>query len=178
MLVQAETQVVQLEVPLEPGRLGEAGVVQRLDLGQVRAVRGDLGEHGVAARVAQPRVLGVDAEIRGEDRVVRDEPPDAGLDEVVEAVVERAGVGRGSGPRERDGGQLVGHRSSQRPRFGRASVSAGGGAGAAIRRRHPVDGVGRQAALGARSPAGCGAVSASAPATAWMVCSTSAAEMP
>ncbi len=48
---------------------------------------------------------------------------------------------------------------------------------AAMSRRCPGI-VGGQAALGAGSPAGCGAVSASAPATAWIVRSMSCAEIP
>ena len=51
-LVQVEAEVVELEVALEPGRRGEAGVVQRLDRGEVRAVRGDLVE--TASRLASP----------------------------------------------------------------------------------------------------------------------------
>jgi hypothetical protein len=53
----------------------------------------ELLEDGVAGRVAEAMVLGVDPEISADDRVVADQPPEAALDEVVELVIERAGLG-------------------------------------------------------------------------------------
>ena len=93
-----------------PAGRGQAGRIERLDLREVRLLGGELGEQRVARAVAEAMVLGVDAEIRPDDRVVADDPPEAGLDEVVEAVVERrrhrlAGVGAG----EDDVLESVGH---------------------------------------------------------------------
>ena len=122
-LVQVETEVVQLEVALEPGRRGEAGVVERLDRGEVRAVRGDLGEHGVAARVAQPASprCGCRDTSRGSGC-----PTISRRTRVSTRSYRRSSSGpasrRGSGPRERD--RRSAGRSSvlRRPRCGRAPV--------------------------------------------------------
>ena len=51
-------------------------------------------EDGLAAAVAEQVVVLVQAERGAEHRVVADEPHEARLDEVVERVVERPGVGR------------------------------------------------------------------------------------
>ena len=64
---------MDLEVPLEPGVLREPGLVERLDLGEMLTLVGELLEDRIAAAVAQALVLGVDAEIRREDRVVAQE---------------------------------------------------------------------------------------------------------
>lgn len=166
---------MELEVALEPRRRGEAGLVQRLDGGEVRAVRGDLLDDGVVARVTEPGVLGVDAEVRREDRVVDEQAPDPGLDEVVQAVVEGSRIRGRSG----SGSSIPVSRSVIGPPA--AAMRAGAlrrwERAAAMSRRCPGI-VGGQAALGAGSPAGCGAVSASAPATAWIVRSMSCAEIP
>ena len=103
--------VVELEVALEARpRLDSAGRVDRLDRGQVLALVGELAEERVAAAVAEQVVVVVEAE-RPSPRtgLSRDEPDEPGLDEVVEAVVERAGRGRRRGARERRGGTWVGH---------------------------------------------------------------------
>ena len=54
-----------------------AGRVDRLDRGEVRALRGQLGEDGLAAPVAEQVVVLVEPERRAEDRVVADEPDEA-----------------------------------------------------------------------------------------------------
>ena len=89
--------VVDLEVALEAGVGGEGGLVERLDRREVGLLGRQLAEDGVAGAVAEAMVLGVDAEIRPDERVVGDHPPEAGLDEVVEALVERTGVRCGLG---------------------------------------------------------------------------------
>ena len=89
-------EVVDLEVALE-ARLGrQPGRVDRLDGREVGPVGGDLAEDGVALPVAQAMILGVDADERREVGVVADDPPEALLDEVVEALVERTAVRGGS----------------------------------------------------------------------------------
>src|SRR2546423_11261312 len=60
----------------------------------MRALLGEIVEHRVARAVSEPVVAGMDPEVRAHDRVVVDEPAEARLDEVVQAVVERPGVGR------------------------------------------------------------------------------------
>ena len=97
---QRQADVVELQVPLEPRGGGQPGRIQRLDGGEVGLLLGDLVLDRVPARVAQAVVLAVDAEVGGHDRVVGEQAPDAGLDEVVEAVVERARVRRGRRSRE------------------------------------------------------------------------------
>ena len=82
--------VVDLELALEARLGGERRRVDRLDRGEVLAVRGQLGEDGLAAAVAEQVVVLVEPERRAEDRVVADEPHEARLDEIVEVVVERA----------------------------------------------------------------------------------------
>ena len=93
--------VVQLELALERGRRRELARVDRLDLRQVGAIVGDIGQDGVAAAVAELVVGVVEAEPGREDRLALDHPPEARLDEVVEPGVGgsgvRAGAGRGSG---------------------------------------------------------------------------------
>ena len=101
--------VVELELALEAGLGGERRRVDRLDRGEVLAIGGQLGEDGLAAAVAQQVVVLVEPERGAEDRVVADEPHEAGLDEVVEAVVERARGRRGRGARERRGRSWLGH---------------------------------------------------------------------
>ncbi len=109
---QRRAQVVDLEVPLEARGRGEVRVIDRLDGGEVRPVGPDLVEDRVPARVPEPVVLGVDAEHRREDRVVLEQAADARLDEVVQPLVHRPGVGRGRGSRECHVGESLGHRSS------------------------------------------------------------------
>ena len=165
---------MDLEVPLEPGGRGEPGVVERLDGREVRPIRGDLGQHGVAAGVAEAVVLGVDAEVGRERRVVDEQAADAGLDQVVQAVVQGPAVGVGRGSRELDVGDSFAHRSSgARGLLGatRWPASAPGGVG-------PPRAVPGQAALAAGSPAGRGAVSRRAASTAAIVRSMSAAVIP
>ena len=92
---------MELQVALEAGLLREPGRVDRLDLGEMLAVRLELGQDRLATAVAEQIVILVETERRCEDRVVADEPDETGLDDVVEALVERpgtaAGAGRGSG---------------------------------------------------------------------------------
>ena len=101
--------VVELEVALEAGLGGEPRRVDRLDRGEVRAIRGQLGEDGLAAPVAEQVVVLVEPERRAQDRVVADEPHEPGLDEVVEVVVERPGGRRGRRARERRDRSWLGH---------------------------------------------------------------------
>ncbi len=93
--------VVDLELALESRLGGERLRVDRLDRGEVLAIRGQLGEDSLLAPVAEQVVVLVEPERRAEDRVVADESHEPGLDEVVEVVVagpgEAAGAGRGSG---------------------------------------------------------------------------------
>ena len=133
-------EVVDLEVALE-ARLGrQPGRIDRLDGCQVGPVRGDLAEDRVALAVGEPAILGVDPDERREVRVVADDPPEARLDEVVEALVERTAVGGGPGPGQGEGferGRLTavlpdgrsGSRSSVRPRGRGRRLTQGGGDG-------------------------------------------------
>jgi hypothetical protein len=91
---------VDLEVALEAGLRRQLGRVDRLDGRQVDPVGGDLAKHGVALAIGQPVVFGVDADERREVRVIPDDPPEATLDQVVEAVVQRAAVRGRPGPGE------------------------------------------------------------------------------
>ena len=54
--------VVDLEVPLEGGLARQPGRVDRLDLGQVLALVGELAEQGVATAVAEEVVVVVEAD--------------------------------------------------------------------------------------------------------------------
>ena len=103
-------------------RGGQPGRIQRLDGGEVGLLLGDLVLDRVPAGVAQAVVLAVDPEVGGHDRVVREQAPDAGLDEVVEAVVERARVGRGRRSREILAAEQCGHGSSGAAGLGGAPV--------------------------------------------------------
>ena len=87
----------------------QAGRIDRLDRREVGLLGGELVEDRVARAVAEAVVLGVDAEIGPDDRVVADDPPEARLDEVVEAVVERARVRRPGRGGEVDVLESVGH---------------------------------------------------------------------
>ena len=84
-------------------------------------------------------------EVRRRDRVVADEPPEAGLDEVVELLVERAGLGarRRAGQRERRG-SVIGPpdvRAGGRRCMDRPAARAGRPAGSAsVLRRRPAGG--------------------------------------
>ena len=163
---------MDLEVALEPGLRRQAVGVQRHDRREVRAVVGDLLEDGVAAGVAEPVVLGVDAEQRRVDRVVHEQASDAGLDEVVEARVERPLVGRGLGSRQVDAAELVRSSVLRRPAGGR--LVAGWVCPVVVIGASPD----AQAALVAGSPAGLGAVSRSTSATAAITVSMSSAVIP
>ena len=57
-------------------------------------IGGDVAEHALAGRVGQAVVPGVDAEIRRPLGLLLDDAPEASLDEVVQLVVEWAGVRR------------------------------------------------------------------------------------
>ncbi len=115
--------IVELEVPLEPGRRRQVGWVERLDLGQVRALGVQLGQDRLAPAVAELIVVSVQAEGGAEDRVVADEPAKARLDEIVERVVARPAVvgvrgARQVGREDRVGqGKLLGSKvvTSRRP---------------------------------------------------------------
>ena len=66
-------------------------------------------------------------DVRPEDRVVADEPPEAGLDEVVERVVERAGVAAGARAGEDDVLESIGHEVPPgRPRRRRRAARSDG----------------------------------------------------
>ena len=65
-----------------------------------RAVGLQLGEDRLAATVAELVIERVQAERGPQDRVVADQPAQAGLDEVVERVVARSAVGRVGGTRQ------------------------------------------------------------------------------
>ncbi len=103
---------MDLEVAFE-ARLGrQARVVEGLDRGEMGLLRGELREDRVARAVAEPMILGVDAEIRPDEWVVGDDPPEAGLDEVVQVGVQRACVGGPLGTGQDDVLQRVGHEFS------------------------------------------------------------------
>ena len=159
---QRQADVVELQVPLEPRGGGQPGRIERLDGGEMALLLGDLVLDGVPAGVAQAVVLAVDPEVGGHDRVVGEQAPDAGLDEVVEAVVERAGVGRGRRSREILAAEQCRHGSS----------------GAAGARRRPGVGRGAPQAVPATIAAGLGSVSRRASAAAATTLSTSSAVTP
>ena len=79
--------VVELEISFEPGRRRQVVRVQRLDLGEMLALRRQLAEQGFAPSVAQQIVVLVEANRGPEDRVVADQPDEANLDELVESIV-------------------------------------------------------------------------------------------
>src|SRR3954453_23759890 len=74
-------------------------------------VIGELLEDGITAAIPEPAVFGVDAEVRPDERVFAHETPEAGLDEVVQTVVERAGVARRRRAAQDDVMQASGHES-------------------------------------------------------------------
>ena len=127
--------VVDLEVALEARLGGQPGRVDRLDRGEVRAVRRELGEDGLAAAVAEQVVVLVEAERGAEDRVVADEPHEAGLDEVVE-VGRRAGPGqppaRGAGAARRVVARSSGCDLRRAGRCGARLIDGGGAAGPTV----------------------------------------------
>ena len=153
-LVEVEelaTDVVELDVALEARRRGQLGRVDRLDRGQVRPLVVDLPEDRVAARVAEPVVGVVEPEPGGEQRLGRDDAPEARLDGVVEALVGGAGV-----------------RARGRPGQGSIVDPAGGGHGS----------LGQAGAATGSGETGRGPVSARAARVAAMVVSMSAASTP
>ncbi len=93
-------QVVELEVALEPDLRGQAGRIERLDPGEVLTVGRQLAEHRFAAPVAEEVVVLVEAHRRPQDRVVADEPHEAGLDQLVEPVVQGTAVRGRRGARQ------------------------------------------------------------------------------
>ena len=115
-------EVMQFEIALEADGGRQPDFVECLDLGQMLAVGGDLGEDRVPTAVTELIVVGVDAEERRGDRIVAHQPSEARLDQVVEPCVERAGLRRGGGPREggpsgvRGEGQTCGAPGSSRRR--------------------------------------------------------------
>ena len=153
---------MELEVPLEPRGGGQPGRIERLDGGEMGLLLGDLVFDGVPPGVAQAVVLAVDPEVGGHDRVVGEQAPHAGLDEVVEAVVEGAGVGRGRRSREILAAEQCGHRSS----------------GAAGTRWRPGVGRGAPQTVPAAIAAGLGSVARRASAAAATTLSMSSAVTP
>ncbi len=92
---------MHLQVPLEARLGGQPGRVEGLDRGEVRPVGGEFRFDRLAAAIAEFVVTIVDAEPRREGGLLLQESSDARLDEVVESVVERAGIGRRGRARER-----------------------------------------------------------------------------
>ena len=99
---------MQLEVALEADRGREGRLVEGLHRRQVLAIGLDLGQDRLPAAIAQLVVVCMDAEEGRRDRVVPHQPPEAGLDEVIEPVVKRTGVRRGIGPWQVEPGGLQG----------------------------------------------------------------------
>src|ERR1035437_8303599 len=86
---EAAAHVVDRKLALQADALREPGRVEPDQLAQ-RAVRvRELLDQGVPRGVIEPVVRIVDPEVRGVDRVIRDEPPEIGLDDVPELAVER-----------------------------------------------------------------------------------------
>ena len=75
--------------------------------GEVVAFGGELGKDRLAASVAEQVVVLVETDGGAEDGIVADQPQEARLDEVVELAVERAGLRRRRGARERRGGARI-----------------------------------------------------------------------
>ncbi len=161
---------MELEVALESDRSREAGRVEGLDLGQMGSIGGELPEHRLATAVAEQVVVLVETQGGSEHRVVPDETHEAALDEVVEAVVERAAVRRRRRAREDRLGRGVGHRRCTSERVG----CPGGrqlGPGRTVDRAD-------QAVTSGPAATGRGDVSARAARVAAIVASTSAAVTP
>ena len=91
--------VVDRQLPLEADALRQSLRVERLEFGQGAMRICDLADQGVPSGVVQPVVGIVDAQIRGVDRVIRDEPPEVCLDDAPEPIVEGPEGGRGFGSR-------------------------------------------------------------------------------
>ena len=123
--------VVQLEIALEARLGGERLRVDGLDRREVIAVRGQLGQDRLAAPITEQVVVLVEAERRGEHRVVVDEPDEPRFDEVVEAVVKGSAGRRRRGARERCRRSWVGHLggTSGAPGTWRGCDRGGDGAG-------------------------------------------------
>src|SRR3954451_10398922 len=88
----------------------------------------ELAEHGVPAAVAEEVVVLMDPERCRQDRVVTDEPDEAGLDQVVQLAIERACGRPGVRARKWRGRALFGHRRGvllSRPGSGRGSGPSG-----------------------------------------------------
>ena len=131
--------VVDLELALQARPRRQPGLVQPLDLREVLLLRPELRQDDVAAAVAQPVVLGVDAEVGRQQRVLVDQAAEAGLDEVVEAIVERPAVGCRRGTGQVD--LVVGDRHVvllEGAARARAMTGVIGQAGVAIEGRAPV----------------------------------------
>ena len=94
--------VVEGQLALELDALRQPGRVDGFDLALEFLGVGDLLDDRVARGVVELAVVVVDPEVRGEDRVILDQTPEVGLDDVPERLVERA-LGRlGRGPRENE----------------------------------------------------------------------------
>ena len=111
-LVDAATEVVDLEVAVESGARGELSGIDRFDRAQVEALGRELGEDLVPARIAERIVVVVQAQPGGQDRIVLDEPSETRLDEVVEGGISRphGRVDGGTGQRlvaEQSDGHMV-----------------------------------------------------------------------
>ena len=126
-------------------RLGQLVRIQRLDHRQVRLVRLDLAQQGIHPGVAKLVVVLVDADRGREDRVVTEQALEAGLDEVVQRLVERSGRAVAPG------------RVSSGYTGGRESVTSSSG-GRALRRSRLVRAVpgGRAGGSGADGDRGSG----------------------
>jgi hypothetical protein len=146
--------VVELQVALESRLRGQRRRVDGLDRREVGLVVFDVPEDPLPRGIREAIVPGVDPQVRRPGRLLLDDAPEARLDEVVEAVVERPRLNGCRRP-----GELDAPERSVRGRLRRA-----------------------QAAAPARRPAGGlsvgGAVSARASRNATIAVSMSAGSMP
>src|SRR6185437_4006819 len=95
-------QVVDLEVPFELREVRQAGRIDGLHGGQVCPLVRELLVDGVDRAAAKPVVRVVNADERGERRMLAHQPSEPGFDEVEETLVERTcWVGNGSGQGDR-----------------------------------------------------------------------------
>ena len=118
------THVVELDVALEASGGGQLGRVDRLDRAEVRPLVADLLEDGVAARVGELVVVVVEPEPRADQRVGRDDPPEACFHGIVEALVGRTCI-RGRG---RPGqGSIVDPACGRHGSLGQAGAATGSG---------------------------------------------------
>ena len=115
------TEIVDLEVPIEPhGRAHRRGI-ETFDQGQVAPISLQLTQYLVPGGIRQLIVECVDAVVGRRHRIGLHHAPEAGLDEIVEWRIGRTAVGRRRRTGQGNTGEGVSHRQFTRCAAGRAT---------------------------------------------------------